>query len=169
MATCYAVKGCAVGQSLLQHMVPKVLWPRIRCQSRARMDRAGWGEDGIHRTRQSMGEWLYRVVQRKASRRTPRWLNLLYAEGSENRHRKLATPLQHRQTAWVTGLQATGTGGICACIRRAGDDATRASDAAGAGAQTVNALTFQPDHSVGADHSLKSGSNLFRMICWRAK
>ncbi|MFM8746209.1 MAG: hypothetical protein ACKOED_06030, partial [Aestuariivirga sp.] len=46
---------------------------------------------------------------------------------------------------------ATGPGGLRAGHGRTGGGATPASFAARAGVEAVNALTFQPDHSVGAD------------------
>jgi hypothetical protein len=47
---------------------------------------------------------------------------------------------------------ATDPGGLRAGHGRTGGGATQTSFAARAGVEAVNALTFQPDHSVGADH-----------------
>ena len=88
------------------------------------------------------------------ARRAARRRDLLHAAGGPDRHRELAAPLQHRSAACLARLQATSTGGVRACLRRVAGCATPTGSAghASAGAETVPKLTFQLDHSMGADH-----------------
>jgi hypothetical protein len=69
-------------------------------------------------------------------------------------HRELAAALQHGASARLTRIQATGSGGLRTRYDRAVGSATPTSFAARAGVEAVNALTFHPDHSVGADQLL---------------
>jgi hypothetical protein len=52
-----------------------------------------------------------RELQLEASRRTAEPRNLLLSQGSADHHRKRATPLKRRPTAFVVGLQAASLGG----------------------------------------------------------
>ena len=82
----------------------------------------------------------------KSSTRSPR--------RGEDRHRKLAAALQHGASARLARIQATGSGGLRTRYDRAVGSATPTvgkPTAARAGVEAVNALTFDPDHSVGAD------------------
>src|SRR5262249_48758376 len=72
-----------------------------------------------------------------------------------NRHRELAAPLQHDQAARLTWIQATGTGGIRARLRRVAGCAIPSGSAGHAGETANLKLTFHLDHSEGADHSLR--------------
>ena len=68
--------------------------------------------------------------------------------------RKLATALQYSPAACVSGLPTAGPGGVRARLRGLAGAAGRAGCAGQApGSATTNhALTFNPDHSLGADH-----------------
>src|SRR5262245_20285766 len=68
-----------------------------------------------------------------------------------DRHRELATPLQHDQTLHLNRIQATSTRGVRARIRRVAGCATATGSAGHAGATANLKLTFHLDHSVGAD------------------
>src|SRR3954464_8266791 len=118
------------------------------------MDRRGWGQDGLHRTRITMGERVCGVVQCAAEGRAAGWRDLLHPPGGQSCDRKLATPLQQRAPAWVSGLQASGSGGVCAHLRGLAGCATPTGSAGQAprSTQTNHALTFKPDHTMGADH-----------------
>src|SRR5262249_5869632 len=70
-----------------------------------------------------------------------------------NRHRELAAPLQHDQAARLTWIQATGTGGIRARLRRVAGCAIPSGSAGHAGETANLKLTFHLDHSEGADHT----------------
>ena len=84
---------------------------RVRGPSRAGLDQGCGLEDGLHRPRLTLGEWLRRVVQRPAPGRTPERGDLLQPEGGGDRHRKLAQTLQHRPPARLPGIQAACSGG----------------------------------------------------------
>src|SRR3990172_2279867 len=90
-----------------------------------------------------MGEWLYRELQRQASRRTARRRDLLYVEGSTDRDRELAAPLQRRAPPCLSGLQAAGTRSVRACPCGVAPAPPPSADPAAK-------LTFQLDHSRGA-------------------
>jgi hypothetical protein len=62
--------------------------------------------------------------------------------------RKLATALQYSPAACVSGLPTAGPGGVRARLRGRAGFAGQAPRSA----TTNHALTFNPDHSVGADH-----------------
>ena len=72
---------------------------------------AGRRQDGLHRAGQPVGERLLRELQLEAPRRTAERRNLLHAQGSSDRDRKLEAPLQYRTPALITGLQAARPGG----------------------------------------------------------
>src|SRR5262245_49146103 len=101
---------------------------------------------------------------------------LQFARGPD-RHRELATPLQHDQAPRLTWIQATsaGGGGVRARLRRVAGCATPSGSASHAG-ETVNLkLTFHLAHSAGADHIAVAKSLCFNRylqgrICktWRA-
>ena len=97
--------------------------------------------------RQPLGEWLLRELQLEAPRRAAQRRNLLHAEGSQDRHRRLAAPLQHGPAALVARLQAARPGG-----RAMAGFATRTSFAGhpSRGAKARHALTFKSDHLSGA-------------------
>src|SRR5262249_28469148 len=99
----------------------------------------------------SLGEWLHRELQRAPSRRAARRRNLLLTPRGPNRHRELAAPLQHDQAARLTWIQATGTGGIRARLRRVAGCAIPSGSAGHAGETANLKLTFPLDHSEGAD------------------
>jgi len=61
-----------------------------------------------------LGERLLRELQRQAARRAAQRGNLLQPQGSEGCNRAVASPLQHRQTALLARLSATGTANFCA-------------------------------------------------------
>ena len=61
-------------------------------------------------------------------------------------------PLDRRVTACLTWIQATSTGGLRPCLRSVAGCATPTGFAGHAGATTSLKLTFDPDHSVGANH-----------------
>jgi hypothetical protein len=68
---------------------------------------------------------------------------LLHFARGPDRHRELATPLQHDQAPRLNQIQATSTRGVRACIRGVAGCATPPGSAG---------LTFHLDHSVGANH-----------------
>lgn len=55
------------------------------------------------------------------------------------------------EAARVAGLPAPGPGGLHSAVR-AGGSATPTGFAACAGIEVTHALTFNPEHSLGADH-----------------
>src|SRR5262249_52092708 len=67
-----------------------------------------------------------------------------------DRHRELATPLQHDQAPRLNRIQATSTRGVRARIRRVAGCATPTGSAGHAGATANLKLTFHLDHSAGA-------------------
>src|SRR5262249_39098557 len=77
---------------------------------------------------------------------------LHFARGPD-RHRELATPLQHDQAPRLNRIQATSTRGVRARIRRVAGCATQTGSAGHAGETANLKLTFHLDHSAGADHS----------------
>src|SRR5262249_19704271 len=98
-----------------------------------------------------LGEWLHRELQRAPSRRAARRRNLLLTPRGPNRHRELAAPLQHDQAARLTWIQATGTGGIRARLRRVACCAIPSASTGHAGETANLKLTFHLDHTEGAD------------------
>jgi hypothetical protein len=68
-------------------------------------------------------------------------------------HFLIRKPLQHDQASRLNRIQATSTRGVRACIRRVAGCATPTGSAGHAGATANLKLTFQPDHSAGADQS----------------
>ena len=79
--------------------------------------------------------------------------DLLHAPGGQDHHRGLAQALQHDPAALVAGLRPTRARG-----RTVAGCASPASSAGhpGRGAPACHALTFNPDHSMGAGHSDRS-------------
>src|SRR5215204_2930015 len=118
------------------------------------MDHRGWGQDGLHRTRVTVGERVCGVLQCPAEGRTAGWGDLLHTPGGQRCDRTLATPLQHRPPAWVSGLQASGSGGVCARLHGLAGCAipTGFAGQAPRSTPTNHALTFTSDHPMGADH-----------------
>ena len=92
-------------------------------------------------------------VTEVASGRVAGWGDLLLTPRGADRHRELATSLQHGPPACFSGLPATGPGGVRASLRRMAGCATPTGSAGHApgGAQTDHELTFKPDHPRGAD------------------
>src|SRR4029077_20151767 len=68
-----------------------------------------------------------------------------------DRHRELATPLQHDQAPRLTWIQATSAGGVRARLRRVAGCATPSGSAGHAGETANLKLTFHLDHSAGTD------------------
>src|SRR5262249_52203341 len=79
--------------------------------------------------------------------------DFLHFTRGTDRHRKLATPLQHDQAPRLNRIQATSTRGVRARIRRVAGCATPTGSAGHAGATANLKLTFHLDHS--ARHSSK--------------
>src|SRR6185436_18730352 len=71
---------------------------------------------------------------------------------SPDRHRELATPLQHDQAPRLTWIQATSAGGVRTRLRRVAGCATSSGSAGHAGETANLKLTFHLAHSVGANH-----------------
>jgi hypothetical protein len=69
---------------------------------------------------------------------------------------------QHDRTARLNRIQATSTRGVRACIRRVAGCATPTGSAGHAGATANLKLTFQLDHSAGADHPAVGALTLSR-------
>ena len=59
-----------------------------------------------------MGEWLCRIVQRKAARRTARPGDLLHPRGSEDLDQPLAAGVQHVSTPQRVGIPAASARGL---------------------------------------------------------
>src|SRR5437660_7531074 len=74
--------------------------------------------------------------------------------GNSTNYRELATPLQHDQAPRLNRIQATSSRGVRACIRRVAGCATPTGSVGHAGATANLKLTFQLDHSAGADHTV---------------
>src|SRR5262249_40755888 len=80
--------------------------------------------------------------------------DFLHFTRGPDRHRELATPLQHDQASRLNRIQATSTRGVRARIRRVAGCATPIGSAGHAGATANLKLRFHLDHSAGADQSL---------------
>src|SRR5262249_31573514 len=80
--------------------------------------------------------------------------DFLHFTRGPDRHRELATPLQHDQAPRLNRIQATSARGVRARIRRVAGCATPTGSAGHAGATANLKLTFHLDHSAGADHHL---------------
>jgi len=55
-------------------------------------------------------EWICRELQCQTSRRAPKWRDLLFVEGSPNRHRAMAQTLQYKTTAQRAPIQTSRPG-----------------------------------------------------------
>ena len=90
-------------------------------------------------------------VTEVAPGRAAQWRGLLHPQGGPSRHRELAPSLQHRPAALVARLRAT-----CSRGRAVAGGPSPASCAGHTSrrAQAHNALTFNPDHSLGAGQLL---------------
>src|SRR5262249_30258064 len=77
--------------------------------------------------------------------------DFLHFTRGPDRHRELATPLQHDQAPRLNRIQTTSTRGVRARIRRVAGCATPTGFAGHAGATANLKLTFHLDHSAGAD------------------
>src|SRR3954454_17103674 len=110
------------------------------------MDHGGGCQGRLHRPRQPLGERLHRELQCPAPRRAARWRDLLQLARGPGRDRELETALQPGAPACLARLPGTSTGG--------GPSATPAglTSHPGRGPTTSHALTFTPDHPVGAGH-----------------
>ena len=93
-----------------------------------------------------VGERLCRELQRSPARRTPRRRDLLQPARGPDRHRELATALQHRPAACLARLQAAGTRSVRASPCRLAGCAYPTSFAgqATAGAKTNPELERDP-------------------------
>src|SRR5262245_25975511 len=80
----------------------------------------------------------------------PPWSSVS-GSAAPDRHRELATPLQHDQAPRLNRIQATSTRGVRARIRRVAGCATPTGSAGHAGATANLKLRFHLDHSAGAD------------------
>ena len=98
------------------------------------MTAPGWREDTLHRTRIALGERLQRELQRQTQGRTAERGDLLLNDGDKGADRTMAQALQNYQAAQFAGLQAA-----------------RAGEHRPDGPETLNALTMEMDHFVGAD------------------
>src|SRR5262245_18598465 len=108
---------------------------------------------GLHRARQSLGARLHRELQRPPARRTAGRGDLLLAEGGPDRDRELATPLQCCPPPPVPRLPPASAGSVRAGARRVAVCAlwVRSDGHAPARVETWAKLTFESDHSTGAD------------------
>src|SRR5215208_1264881 len=91
--------------------------------------------------------------------RTPGRRDLLHTEGGADRDRELETSLQLSPAACLAGRQAAGSRGVCACLHRLAGCAHPTSSAGQAtqSAKADRALTSNPDHPRGADHTFGQG------------
>ena len=92
--------------------------------------------------------WENGYIESFNARRAPERGDLLYPEGSSGSHRILAAPLQRHTPTQQPGIPAAGPGSdrhakLAARLRSA-------LPAIQLGRETVNALTFEPDHPMGA-------------------
>src|SRR5262249_41629922 len=90
--------------------------------------------------------------------------DFLHFTRGPDRHRELATPLQHDQASRLNRIQATSTRGVRARIRRAAGCATPIGSAGHAGATANPKLTFHLDHSAGADHGADLCFSFYRNL-----
>src|SRR5918997_1479725 len=92
-------------------------------------------------------------VTEVAPGRAARWGDLLLTPRGSDHHRKLEEALQYGPASCLTRLQATGTGGVRASLRRLAGCAhpTGSAGQAPGGATAHAELTFNPDHQRGAD------------------
>jgi hypothetical protein len=126
---------------------------------------ARWCKDRLHHPGQSLGERLHREFQRAAARRASRRRDLLHTARGRDRHRELATALQHCPAAYLDRLPGSCPGGVRASAGRMAGCATPTGSAghAQAGAKTGPKLTFKPDHQTGADHPPISTARIKRL------
>ena len=68
--------------------------PGVRRRSRQAVDRRSGRRDRLHRAGLTLGERIYRELQRPAARRAPERGDLLHPQGSPGSHRIVAAPLQ---------------------------------------------------------------------------
>lgn len=81
-------------------------------QIRPRVAQPTRGRETVHRTEKSLGEWVYRILQREATLRAVERKNLRRTPGNEGHHRTLALRLQHHQPAQLTWIQTASTRSI---------------------------------------------------------
>src|SRR5829696_5602537 len=99
-----------------------------------------------------MGERLHRELQRPAPRRAARWRDLLQPARGTGRDRELEAPLQSGAPARLARLPRAGSRDSPASPRHTDDGTAPASrtNHPGHGPTTGHALTFTPDHPMGA-------------------
>src|SRR5262245_35711696 len=120
-------------------------------QAGAGMDRSCRYQDRLQREGPPLGERLHRESQPRPSRCAAQRRDFLHFTRGPDRHRELATPLQHDQAARLNRIQATSTRGVRARIRCVAGCAPPTGSAGHAGATANLKLTFHLDHSAGAD------------------
>ena len=119
----------------------------------------GRREDALHHPGIALGERLQRKLQRVIARRASKWRDLLQSGRSQSADRGLAAALQHNPTAQQPRLPTAGPGNRDTAI--AAFRFRYAPPPAGNGQEGSNALTFNPDHLMGADHAtIVSGANI---------
>src|SRR3954447_5032375 len=98
---------------------------------------------------QSVAEAIRAIgVSEVPAGRTPQRRDLLHTSGGTGRDRKLALSRQHHQTARLAALPTSSSRGVRASLRRLANPVSQVPN----GGHTHRALTFKPDHRVGADH-----------------
>jgi len=97
---------------------------------------------------QSVAEAIRAIgVSEVPAGRTPQRRDLLHTSGGTGRDRKLALSRQHHQTARLAGLPTSSSRGVRASLRRLANPVSQVPN----GGHSHRALTFKPDHRVGAD------------------
>src|SRR5262245_2251702 len=104
-----------------------------------------------------MGERLHRKLQRSPARRTLGRGDLLFPEGGSDCDRELAPSLQCSATARVPWLPTASARGLRTSARRVAVCALgiRSDGHAHADVETWAKLTFESDHSRGADQGAR--------------
>jgi hypothetical protein len=126
-------KGCAGCHSLSISDIPKVLWRGIYRQEGAGVDRGRGRENCIHHTRLTLGKWLRRKRQRPRSGLVAQRRGLHHVARGSNSDRTMAGPLQCGQATQRFGLPPANA-------KKHRPDGPKAG----------HALTFKPDHPIGA-------------------
>ena len=83
---------------------------RVGRQGGQALARQSWREDAVHRTGQSLGEWLLQELQLQVEGRAPQQRDLHDALRSRGADRELAPPLQRRQAPLVARIPTARTG-----------------------------------------------------------
>ena len=86
-----------------------LIWQRpwIYCQGSAQLAKGSRGHNTFHRTRESLGEWIYRVVQWKIKRWASWSGDIHHANRSEDTHWRMAQGIQPGKTPQCSWLQST--------------------------------------------------------------